>query len=140
MIVSTGGFPHDINLIQAHKALDMAALACNDGGTIVLLAECSDGLGRPDFLKWFDPRDARALAARLVNGYEVNGQTAWALLTKAERFRVCLVSELPPDDVRRMRMVPVRTIYEALEQAGNGDGFIMPRGAAVLPLRQKVEA
>lgn len=133
VIVSSGGFPHDINLIQAHKALDMAALACNDGGTILLLAECSDGLGRPDFLKWFDAPDARALAARLVNGYEVNGQTAWALLTKAERFRVCLVSELSPDDVRRMRMIPVRTIEEALEQAGNGEGFVMPRGAAVLP-------
>jgi nickel-dependent lactate racemase len=133
VIVSSGGFPHDINLIQAHKALDMAALACNEGGTIILLAECSDGLGWPDFLKWFDVHDARALAARLVNGYEVNGQTAWALLTKAERFRVCLVSELPPGDVRRMRMVPVRTIDEAIEQAGSGDGYIMPRGAAVLP-------
>jgi nickel-dependent lactate racemase len=111
----------------------MSALACNDGGTIILLAECSDGLGRPDFLKWFDARDSRGLAARLVNGYEVNGQTAWALLSKAERFRVCLVSELPPDQVRQMRMIPVRTIEEALAQAGSGDGFIMPRGAAVLP-------
>jgi len=133
VIVSCGGFPHDINLIQAHKALDMAALACKDGGTIILLAECSDGLGRPDFLKWFDASDARALAARLVNGYEVNGQTAWALLTKAERYRVCLVSELPTEDILRMRMIPVRTISEALEQAGSGNGFIMPRGAAVLP-------
>ena len=133
VIASCGGFPHDINLIQAHKALDMAALACNDGGTIILLAECSDGLGRTDFLKWFDENDSRALAARLVNGYEVNGQTAWALLTKAERHRVCLVSELPREDVLRMRMIPVATIGEALEQAGNGNGFIMPRGAAVLP-------
>jgi nickel-dependent lactate racemase len=133
VIVSCGGFPHDINLIQAHKALDMAALACKDGGTIILLAECNDGLGRPDFLKWFDANDSRALAARLVNGYEVNGQTAWALLTKAERHRIFLVSELLPEDVLRMRMIPVRTISEALEQAGSGDGFIMPRGAAVLP-------
>jgi nickel-dependent lactate racemase len=133
VIASCGGFPHDINLIQAHKALDMAALACNEGGTIVLLAECSDGLGRPDFLKWFDASDSRALEARLVNGYEVNGQTAWALLTKAERYRVYLVSELPRQDVERMKMIPVRTISEALEHAGDGDGFIMPRGAAVLP-------
>jgi lactate racemase len=133
VIASCGGFPHDINLIQAHKALDMAALACKDGGTIILLAECIDGLGRPDFLKWFDEGDSRALAARLVNGYEVNGQTAWALLTKAERYRVCLVSELPPADVLRMRMIPARTLAEAIEQAGSGDGFIMPRGAAVLP-------
>jgi len=132
VIASCGGFPHDINMIQAHKALDMAALACNEGGTIILLAECSDGLGRPDFMKWFDEPDSRALEARLVNGYEVNGQTAWALLTKAERFRVHLISELPSDDVKRMRMIPVRTISEALEQA-RGDGFILPRGAAVLP-------
>ena len=133
VIASCGGFPHDINMIQAHKALDMAALACKDGGTIVLLAECRDGLGRSDFLKWFDARDSRALEARLANGYEVNGQTAWALLTKAERYRVCLISELPDDDVKRMRMVPVKTIAEALEGAEGHDGFIMPRGAALLP-------
>lgn len=133
VVVSCGGFPHDINMIQAHKALDMAALACNEGGTIILLAECSDGLGRPDFLKWFDARDSRALEARLRDGYEVNGQTAWALLTKTERHRVCLVSKLSPDDVKRMRMVPVRSIADALEHAGAGNGFIMPRGAAVLP-------
>ena len=133
VIAGCGGFPHDINLIQAHKALDMAALACNDGGTIILLGECSDGLGRPDFLKWFDENDSRALAARLVNGYEVNGQTAWALLTKAERFRVCLISELSRADVRKMRMHPVQTIAEGLAQASGGSGLIMPRGAAVLP-------
>jgi hypothetical protein len=37
------------------------------------------------------------------------------------------------EDVMRMRMIPVRTISEALDQAGSGEGFIMPRGAAVLP-------
>ncbi len=135
VIVSCGGFPYDINLIQAHKALDMASYACRDGGTIVLLAECSDGLGRPDFLKWFEAADSRALAARLRGEYEVNGQTAWALLSKAERYRVCLISQLPESDVKQMRMTPVRSITEALDRTGGdaGNGFIMPRGAAVLP-------
>src|ERR1043165_7404109 len=133
VIASCGGLPHDINMIQAHKALDMAALACNEGGTIILLAECSDGLGRPDFMKWFDAADWRALEARLVNGYEVNGQTAWALLTKAERYRVYLVSELADDEVKRMRMIPAHTLAAALDQAGAGSGFVLPRGAAVLP-------
>lgn len=133
VIASCGGFPHDINFIQAHKALDMAALACKDGGTIVLLAECSDGLGRPDFLKWFEAGNSRELEALLLNSYEVNGQTAWALLTKAERFRICLVSDLSKEDVKLMRMVPVETVSEALEQAADVEGFVMPRGAAVLP-------
>jgi len=135
VIASCGGFPYDINLIQAHKTLDMAAHACRDGGTIILLAECRDGLGRSDFLKWFEERDSRALEARLRNAYEVNGQTAWALLTKAERLRVLLVSELAPHDVSFMRMSPVRSLDGALEHVkGDVDGYIMPHGAASLPV------
>lgn len=133
VIASCGGFPYDINLIQAHKALDMAAYACNDGGTIVLLAECPDGLGRPDFLKWFESADSRALAERLRNEYEVNGQTAWALMTKAERCRVVMVSQLPDEQVRQMRMIPARSLAEALEGVRDKECFVMPRGAAVLP-------
>ena len=95
VIVSCGGSPYDLNMIQAHKALDMAAQACVDGGLILLLAECGDGLGRADFLKWFESPDSRGLENRLRTAYEVNGQTAWALLTKTERFRVHVVTKLP---------------------------------------------
>lgn len=134
VIVSCGGSPYDINLIQAHKALDMAAAACVDGGLIVLLAECSDGLGRSDFLKWFEADDSRGLEFRLGEAYEVNGQTAWSLLTKAERFRVQIVTKLPDDDVRRMRMNPVGSIEAALTNvSSNAKGYIMPRGTALLP-------
>ena len=134
MIVSCGGSPYDINLIQAHKALDMAAHACNTGGTIILLAECPDGLGRSDFMKWFDAAESRALENRLRMKYEVNGQTAWSLLTKTERYRVCLVSKLPDEEVKRMRMIPLRSISDAFDQAPqNVDGYIMPQGAAFLP-------
>src|SRR5436305_15063306 len=100
VIVSCGGAPYDINMIQAHKALDMAAQACADGGTIILLAECPDGLGRADFLRWFAAADSGALAAQLRAAYAVSGQTAWALLTKAERFNVQLISRLADEDAR----------------------------------------
>lgn len=140
VIVSCGGSPYDINMIQAHKALDMAAHACSEGGTIVLLAECADGLGRVDFLKWFESADSLALEGRLREAYEVNGQTAWALLTKAERFRVQMVSQLSEDDVRRMRMIPARSFNEALQQIGSDStGYIMPRGAALLPIQRMSE-
>ncbi|MDQ3474477.1 MAG: nickel-dependent lactate racemase [Acidobacteriota bacterium] len=135
VIASCGGYPYDINLIQAHKTLEMAAGACKDGGTIILLAECRDGLGRPDFLKWFDSKNAMALERRLRESYEVNGQTAWSLLTKAERFRVVLVSQLAGEEVTRMRMTPARSLNAALEILdGTARGFILPRGAALLPI------
>jgi len=134
VIVSCGGSPYDINLIQAHKALDMAAQACSKDGTIILLAECLDGLGHPDFLKWFAEENSSSLEARLREAYEVNGQTAWALLTKAERHRIVLVSDLPAEEVRSMRMLPARSLTEALDQTErNVEGYIMPRGSAVMP-------
>ncbi|HYO91138.1 MAG TPA: lactate racemase domain-containing protein, partial [Pyrinomonadaceae bacterium] len=134
VIVSAGGSPWDINLIQAHKALDMAAHAAREGGNIILLAECADGFGRADFLKWFEAADSRALEERLRQAYEVNGQTAWSLLVKAEKFRVQLVSRLADEDVRRMRMNPARSLEEALAKIdGEVEGYIMPRGSSVLP-------
>ncbi len=135
VVVSCGGAPHDINIIQAHKALDMAAHACADGGDIILLAECPDGTGRVDFLQWFAAADARALAAQLLDTYAVNGQTAWTLLTKAERFNVQLVSQLPDEDVRRMRLKPARTLADALARVdAHAPGYIMPHGARYMPL------
>lgn len=135
VIVSAGGYPYDINFIQAHKALEMAAHACEDGGTIILLAECRDGLGRSDFLKWFESSDSANLETRLRNSYEVNGQTAWTVMTKAERFRVVLVSELAAAHVVRMRMVAAQSLEAALSQIEkNTLGFVLPRGAALLPI------
>jgi nickel-dependent lactate racemase len=135
VVVSAGGAPHDLNLIQAHKALEMASHACVEGGLIVLVAECAEGLGRTDFLKWFEATDSRALVERLRAAYEVNGQTAWSLLSKAERFRVRLVSRLPDEEVRRMRMLPARSIAEALDAEGaRTGGYVMPRGAALIPV------
>jgi nickel-dependent lactate racemase len=135
VVASCGGSPHDINLIQAHKALDMATYACREGGAIILVAECADGLGRADFLQWFDAKDSRALEARLREDYAVNGQTAWALLTKTERFDVHLVSDLPDEQARRMRMQPARTIAEALAKVSkDADGYVMPRGSHFMPV------
>jgi nickel-dependent lactate racemase len=134
VVASCGGSPWDINLIQAHKSLDMAAHACLEGGDIILLAECADGLGRADFLKWFDAPNSRALEDRLCLEYEVSGQTAWSLLVKAEKFRVHLVSKLANEDVQRMRMRPAQTLYEALARCDeSARGYILARASSVLP-------
>jgi lactate racemase len=134
VIASCGGFPFDINLIQAHKTLDMAARACSEGGAIILMAQCSEGFGRADFMKWFGG-DSRSLAERLKTDYEVNGQTAWALLSKTEKYEIHLVSELNDDDVRRMGMISSRSLAEALSKiSSTTSGYILPRGATFLPV------
>ena len=41
-VVSAGGFPKDINFIQAHKALEHAMEAVKEGGTIIAVGRCED--------------------------------------------------------------------------------------------------
>ena len=52
VIVTPGGHPRDINLHQAQKAMSTAETVIKDGGVIVLVAECPDGIGKfGDWLK-----------------------------------------------------------------------------------------
>jgi nickel-dependent lactate racemase len=46
VIVTPGGYPRDINLHQSQKAMSVAEMVTNDGGIIVLVAECVDGIGK----------------------------------------------------------------------------------------------
>jgi lactate racemase len=132
VIASCGGDPHDLNMIQAHKTLEAAAQACSDGGTIILLAECPDGLGRDDFLQWFDAADSSALAGRLCEQYQVNGQTAWSLLRKSERFDVRLISALPAAAAERMRLTPMQSLARAVSKSKKeGRGYILPSGSKI---------
>lgn len=133
VIVSCGGYPYDINLIQAHKALEAASQVCNEGGTIVFLAECADGLGRDDFLKWFDVENSETLAKMLCEKYQVNGQTAWSLLKKAERFDIRIVTSLDAACVPKMRLERTDlTALTSLIAETKQSGYIFPSGAKFL--------
>src|SRR5947207_2917011 len=83
----TGAASH-ANVIQAHTALERACYSCEEGGRSVLVAECPDGVGRADPLKWYDAANPHSSSREFAASYEVNGQTAWSLLTKAERFHI----------------------------------------------------
>lgn len=135
VIASCGGFPHDINMVQAHKTLDAAARACEDGGTVVLIAECRDGLGRKDFLDWFDHADSAALASALCRKYQVNGQTAWSLLTKTERFNVRMLTSIPANTLKQLRIDPISP--EQLPTLTNRPAYIIPTGSKIAVIHEE---
>lgn len=131
VIVSCGGYPFDLNLIQAHKALEAASKACNDGGAIVLIAECPDGLGRNDFMNWFDSENSDRMAERLCEKYQVNGQTAWSLMKKTERFQIKVVSVIDADSAGRMRLRSIAPDKIDEAEMNGHSGYIIPHGWTV---------
>lgn len=52
VITSPGGFPKDIDLYQSQKSMAASEMAVKDGGTVILPAECKDGIGARGFYEW----------------------------------------------------------------------------------------
>jgi nickel-dependent lactate racemase len=138
-IASAGGFPYDINFVQAHKTIDHAAESVKDGGVAVVLAECADGLGSDNLITWFELGDAEAVSKRLLWQYQIHGHTALALMKKLERIKIVLVSSLPRETVEKMGMIPARDVKDALSTAesllrGDGLTYVFPCAWGILPV------
>lgn len=141
-VVSCGGEPKDINFIQAQKALDYGCRAVKEGGTIILLAACRDGFGHPTFFDWFRYQDLDEFEQSLRKNYQINGQTAHAVLSKARRFRVILISDFSVEETETMGMEKAVDLQGALDLAlpkldSKARIIVIPDGGMVLPTVRK---
>lgn len=92
VIASAGGYPKDINFIQSHKSIHNAAAFVKDGGTLILLAECRDGTGGNTLMPLFELQNRDKIFKVLAEKYIGNGGTVLAMLQKANRINIQLIS------------------------------------------------
>ncbi|MEI6601965.1 MAG: nickel-dependent lactate racemase [Clostridia bacterium] len=139
VITTPGGYPKDINLYQAQKALDNAKTAVKDGGIIILVAACNEFLGEHVFEKWYNEAKCPAdLIQRVQENFELGGHKAAAIAMILERARIFLVSDMQDDFVRTLFMEPYKTIDQAISAAIADKGkdaqiTVMPYGGSTLP-------
>ena len=142
VVTTNGGYPLDQNLYQCIKGLSAAGLIVKPGGTIVMCAECSDGL--PDHGNFKDIIRARSTPQELLAMIEAPGYAVydqWAGQSTAlvlQHARVLLKSSLPDDVVRAAMFEPIddpsRAVRDALAAAGPGATCAMlPEGPYVVP-------
>jgi nickel-dependent lactate racemase len=94
VVASCGGHPKDINFIQAHKSLHHSASLVKDRGSLVIFAECKNGIGSEDFLKFLEIGSFEKTFEILEKNYHGNGGTALSLMVKTNRIKVYLVTYL----------------------------------------------
>jgi len=139
VIASAGGYPKDINVYQAQKALNNAYQAVKPGGTIILLAECSEGYGEPTFEKWVEEANSPDdIIERLKKKFVLGGHKAYAIAKLTKEVEVILISSLPQDKVRKLYFIPMENISQATEYVKEKYGedfqaYILPSGNTVLP-------
>lgn len=139
VIVSQGGAPKDLNLYQTQKALDNAKHAVRDGGIIILVGSCREGLGEKTFEEWLTAASSpRELVERIGKEFKLGGHKAAAIAMVRERAEIYLVSEMDAAFVERLFMRPFTTVREAYAAARNRLGpdanvIVMPYGGSTLP-------
>ena len=143
VIVSQGGAPKDLNLYQTQKALDNAKHAVRDGGIIILIGSCKEGLGEKTFEEWLTTAEKpEDLITRIQREFRLGGHKAAAIAMVLEHAEIYLVSDLEPEFVRTLFMEPFRTVQEAYDAAsaklGAGASVLaMPYGGSTLPVLKK---
>ncbi|MGA9187472.1 MAG: nickel-dependent lactate racemase [Methanosarcina sp.] len=141
VIVSCGGFPKDINLFQANKALDNATQAVKEGGSIILVAECAEGIGNQVYECWNrECRSPDEAIERFKHCFEFGGHKTAIVAKVAKKFKLYLVSKLPDEQTRTAFFTPMASLEDALSAvlSKNPDAKIhlMPHGGQTLPVRK----
>jgi len=109
VVASCGGYPKDMQLYQSMKALDHAEKAVRDHGIIILVTECSDGPGHPEWVDAFKLGGVAEIGASLQDRYTIQKYVALFTSQILGRATVIVVSSLPDPVVRGVGMVPART-------------------------------
>lgn len=139
VIASAGGYPKDINVYQAQKALNNAYQAIKPGGTIILTAECLEGYGEAIFEKWIEEANSPDdIIERLNKKFILGGHKAYSIVKLTKEVEVILISSLPQDKVRKLFFIPMENISQAIEYIKEKYGedfqaYILPSGNTVLP-------
>ena len=133
VIASPGGYPKDIDLYQAQKALAHAIPLVRQGGDVVLFAECPDGHGSELFYetmkKYKTPQEVVTAFQREKFRMGVHKAFLWTRsLTKA---KVHLYSTLNEELSHRLMTTPVTSIEELFLSLGTK--YPRPPKIAVMP-------
>jgi nickel-dependent lactate racemase len=142
VVTSCAGYPLDTTWYQAVKGLTGALPIVKKGGTIVLAASLSEGLGSPEFQKLIADNPDLAEFKRRIMGKDYFVMDQWQLEEFAKVVAHCKVKVvtdgLPPETLRRCHVEPAATVEAAVADSLAEYGpaarvAVIPKGPYVLP-------
>lgn len=142
VVTSCAGYPLDTTFYQAVKGLTGALPIVKKGGTIILAASLSEGVGSPEFQRLIRENPSLVEFKKRIMGKDYFVMDQWQLeeLAKVvERCRVKIVSDgLSADALRQCHVEPAASVEQAVEESLREYGpaakyAVIPKGPYVLP-------
>jgi len=141
VVTTNGGYPLDRNLYQAVKGMATGELIVKEGGVIIVMAECIDGVEHMDFQRLMEGAKTPKEVLDTIRDKEPLGDQweAQVLARVLQRAEVIVVSKGVKDTViEDMLMTPASTPEEALNLAlrktgKNAKVVAVPEGPFIIP-------
>lgn len=139
VVASCGGYPKDINVYQAQKALDNASLAVKKGGVIILIGNCSEGFENRVFEEWMRDADTpESILERIQQDFQMGGHKAASFAKVLTKAKVVLVTEMKKEDVETMFIEhsPISQLQNVINKytAKAGSVLVIPQCGSILPI------
>jgi nickel-dependent lactate racemase len=143
VVTSSAGYPLDTTFYQAVKGLTGCLPIVKQGGTIVIAASLSEGIGSPEFASLFQENSNLDQFMERILGKDYFVMDQWQLeeLAKVRRkAKVKVVSDgLPADVLRTLFVEPAESVEAAVDASLSEYGptarvAVIPKGPYVLPV------
>lgn len=107
--------PLDIDLYQAHKAIENVKPALNDDGILILLAQCRDGIGNRFFYDLLASKQEPSGILR--EHYTFGGHKALRITQLLQRARIFAITDLDSEVMRTISITPFADLQSAVNTA-----------------------
>ena len=138
IVVSAAPYPMDVDLYQSQKALDNGKWALKEGGTIIMVSKCREGIGSDAFLKQLSTsKDPKQVVENIRKEYKLGYHKAAKMAEIAIWAKVCCVTDLDPALISGANMTPYKTLEEAVADALKANPsarvIVLAEGSVTIP-------
>ncbi|MHA1238080.1 MAG: nickel-dependent lactate racemase [Candidatus Odinarchaeia archaeon] len=110
--------PQDINLYQAQKATESAKCAVKEGGIIILVASCWDGVGSKTFYDILaSSKEPNEVYNKIKSNFSLGYHKAAKMVETMMMADVFAVTLIPDNAIKKIFIKPFKSVQEAVDKA-----------------------
>ena len=140
MVISVAPYPMDVDLYQSQKALDNGKWALKEGGKILMVSKCREGIGHATFLKQLSSsKDPNQILENLRSEYKLGYHKAAKMAEIATWASIWAVTDLDPEIIRGANILtPFPSVADAvsreLEENPDARIIVLMDGSVTIPI------
>jgi lactate racemase len=145
IVISCAGYPMDVDLYQAQKAIDNGKLALNEGGILILVSACREGVGESAYIELLSSCKTPAeVVNKIKASYRLGYHKAAKMAEISTWAQIWAKTELEGKLLESIFIQPVSDLQAAVDEALRQKGadakvWILPDGAVTVPLVESDE-